>query len=1119
MSSDNTHLINLPLISIMIRSMARPALNNALASVASQTYSNIEVIIINAKGNKHTTINNYQKYFKIQLINENGPPLNRSNAANLAIKNAKGDYLIFLDDDDTFDPSHIQNLITCALEKNLKIIYTGVRVLDTTDKLVRNLDEPFSHNKLWRENFIPIHAVLFSKDCLSTGIAFDEKLPVYEDWDFWLALAQHYNFVHLPGISATYYQYGTSGLINQNKAFVIAARKAIYAKWRDKIPPEIISEEFALAERTQTLELTVQGLETERAKMQQEYVNQEIAYQHIENELAYLKEIYKQLENHYRENERLYRQLDIEQRNLETEHQKLQTEHQKLQTEHHEFQTIYQKLETEHHNLINNYNDLETIYRQLETAYKQLEHAYLNDKSRKILAPLRNIWHKIQPYQWRNSVYVTLRSAYRRLPLSYRQHLRHTLQNQGWWQKIWMILNSDLPPDVMSQPEAEKTPFNKETVRAQAETDFDSWLRTNRRLVVPECERPEISIIIVLYQQAGLSLMALQTLLKNVKTPYELVIVDNASGERVQALLDRIDGATIFRNNANTGFVNAVNQAAAVSRGKYLLLLNNDALLLPGALEKLIRCLENNPEAGAAGGMILLWDGRLQEAASIIWNDGSCLGYGREDNPELPQYNFLRAVDYCSGAFLLIRNKIFQDCGGFDPDYAPAYYEESDFCAKLWHKGIKVLYDPTARIRHFEFASSDNMQRAVALQEEHRELFKKKNNQFLARQYTPKPENILFARMRLRDGARRILFIDDRVPFTWLGSGFPRASDIINELALKLEHFVTHYPLQFSVPEDNPRLALPAQVEVMTGYGLANLEKFLRERQHYYDDIFISRPHNMAAIQHIRKNFPELFKGMRIIYDAEALACRREVLQAKYTGKKVSTQESDKLLAEEIALASDADIVIAVSEEEASHFKKAGLETSVIGHRVPWRGGDATFEQRKDIIFVGALHADDTPNSDSLRWFVSDIWPKITKTIVDVNLHIIGTCKANSIKALSSDSIKVHGRVDDLKTFYDNARLFIIPTRFAAGIPYKAHEAASYGVPMVTTPLIAKQLGWETFLPNSLDEAEFAQLCINLYTNKTAWEYQRNLLKQKVEEELAILGIDRIMPDKKNKTS
>ncbi len=138
---------------------------------------------------------------------------------------------------------------------------------------------------------------------------------------------------------------------------------------------------------------------------------------------------------------------------------------------------------------------------------------------------------------------------------------------------------------------------------------------------------------------------------------YELIIVDNASTDQTRLMLDRLQGAKIIHNQTNVGFGPACMQAAANARGKYLCFFNNDALLNRTAMSAALANFSNDT-VGAVGGKILLANGALQEAGNIIWSDGSALGYGRGDDPQSPQYEFRRPVDFCSGVFLLTPQKV-----------------------------------------------------------------------------------------------------------------------------------------------------------------------------------------------------------------------------------------------------------------------------------------------------------------------------------------------------------------------------------------------------------------------------------------------------------------------------
>ncbi len=203
-----------PLVSVIVRSMDRPELAEALASVAQTTYFPVEVVVVNAKGGEHTPLPERCGNFPLRLTNANGPPLPRAMAANFGLHSAGGAYALFLDDDDLLDPQHIGKLAAALqLHPESPAAYTGVRLVNADNQLIREMNIGWERARLQGMNFLPIHAVMFRLAEALAHCHVDEQLAVLEDWDFWLQLASRGDFINLPGTSAVYrIALGNSGL-------------------------------------------------------------------------------------------------------------------------------------------------------------------------------------------------------------------------------------------------------------------------------------------------------------------------------------------------------------------------------------------------------------------------------------------------------------------------------------------------------------------------------------------------------------------------------------------------------------------------------------------------------------------------------------------------------------------------------------------------------------------------------------------------------------------------------------------------------------------------------------------------------------------------------------------
>ena len=207
-----------PLVSILIRSTARPELSQALMSVAAQTYQAIEIIVVDAAGEGAVSV---PPGYSVPLrILSPGHRLQRSVAANALLDAAQGRWGLFLDDDDWLAPQHVERLVAALkAQPQLAAAYAGVSCLEAAPAAasgfveVRCFDEPYDPVRLMIENYIPINALLFDLQLARgpNGSRFDTAFDLFEDWDFWLQLLTCGPFEHVAGVSAFYRIHGDSG--------------------------------------------------------------------------------------------------------------------------------------------------------------------------------------------------------------------------------------------------------------------------------------------------------------------------------------------------------------------------------------------------------------------------------------------------------------------------------------------------------------------------------------------------------------------------------------------------------------------------------------------------------------------------------------------------------------------------------------------------------------------------------------------------------------------------------------------------------------------------------------------------------------------------------------------
>jgi glycosyltransferase involved in cell wall biosynthesis len=337
----------------------------------------------------------------------------------------------------------------------------------------------------------------------------------------------------------------------------------------------------------------------------------------------------------------------------------------------------------------------------------------------------------------------------------------------------------------------------------------------------------------------------------------------------------------------------------------------------------------------------------------------------------------------------------------------------------------------------------------------------------------------------------RVLFIEDRVPSLRLGAGFGRSEIIVRKLLemSDLDIFACDAESSDLAPDDF------RCISVTYGPDPAPLQKLLSSR--HYDAVYVCRPHNLARYVDVLRAWKQ--NGGKIVYDTEAIFAVREVSQmeraesyAEITASPQFAAEADK----ELQWAELADVIIAVNDLEATILRqRLSRPVFIVGHYLPARLLQPRPRDRSGLLFVGALHDSRSPNYDSLLWFLDRVWPRIRAVRPDETLRIAGFVGPGvAVDALRQDGVACLGALTELTSEYAHARVSIAPTRFAAGIPFKVHEALSYGLPAVVSQLIDEQLSHTTEYDNPVlaatvndDGKMFYEACLQLLTDDELW--------------------------------
>lgn len=641
------------------------------------------------------------------------------------------------------------------------------------------------------------------------------------------------------------------------------------------------------------------------------------------------------------------------------------------------------------------------------------------------------------------------------------------------------------------------TPLTAEDLTRVHAVVAEGWLGRTRfpKIRLPAFDEPSASIIVPAHDKIELTYHACASIaLAYNHTPYEVIVVDDASTDRTSEIETFVDNVVVVRNETNLGFLRSVNKAAKQARGRYLVILNNDTEVTSGWLDELLAPLDD-PDIGLVGSKLLNLDGSIQEAGGIVWGNGQPWNVGRDANPWAPEYNYARDVDYVSGASMALPRSLWKDIGGFSLEFAPAYYEDTDLAFKVREAGRRTVYAPLSKVVHFEGMSHgrDVTKGVKRYQIVNEAKFRDKWKEA----YRDNGEvGVDLELQKDRGIKRRVLFIDFGTPDPQQDAG---SYAEIQEMSLFQSFgFKVSFVPWNGAPTGKTTWDLQRRgIEVLHQPFYQSPRDVLERRGREFDAVYVTRyevAESFLACTRETTNAKFIFNNADLHF--------LRLLRAHNASGEPSLEDVMAVRDRELAVMKNADAIVSYSEIERAVILSHNLEDENVFH-CPWVIGERpegpAFEEREGIAFLGGfLHR---PNLEGIRYFVREILPALLERDPDLILHIYGSNAPREVLDLAGDNVRVVGFVESLDEVFHSHRVFVAPLLSGAGLKGKVVEAMAYGVPTVLSPIAAEATGLTNGINARIADStpEWVEGILSYYHDPSAWTQARLSMREMVD--------------------